>query len=290
MGKALNKPVVIYAQSIGPFTRRLSKILTRFTLERIDLIILRDEYSKQELEAIGLKNKQIYVTIDAAVQQPSITKDDAICILDNIDQKYDGISDKNIGMSLLKWGYPSSENPLSKYREYVKTMAEFADYIIEQTNGIIWFICTNTEYGGNRSDDIEVANDVLQVMKHSERGRIIDRVLTPSEMKGVIGLMDYFIATRMHSCIFATTQLVPTISITYEFKSFEFMRSLGLEKYTYDINAMHLNELKELWDNLVENNVDLRLHLRDSLLLLEEKAELSAKHVDSLVMKLNLGS
>lgn len=62
----LSKPVVIWAESIGPFRTRLTKPVARFVLNRVSLITVREEISKNYLEEIGINKSPVYLTADPA--------------------------------------------------------------------------------------------------------------------------------------------------------------------------------------------------------------------------------
>lgn len=66
LGILLKKPVVIWAESMGPFRGKLSKPTARFTLNRVDLITVRDSLSKAFLLETGVNKPPLYVTTDPA--------------------------------------------------------------------------------------------------------------------------------------------------------------------------------------------------------------------------------
>jgi len=65
-GVLLGTPVVICSQSIGPFRGKLASWLTQFTLNRVSIITLREEISKDFLDEMGVSKTPIYVVADPA--------------------------------------------------------------------------------------------------------------------------------------------------------------------------------------------------------------------------------
>ncbi|HHY45710.1 MAG TPA: polysaccharide pyruvyl transferase CsaB [Firmicutes bacterium] len=63
-GLCLGKPVMVYAQGIGPVNGRLDRILTRFLLNRVDAITVRDEESIEALRSLGVTRPPIMLTAD----------------------------------------------------------------------------------------------------------------------------------------------------------------------------------------------------------------------------------
>ncbi len=64
LAKLFNKPVMVYANGIGPINKRINRFLTRKVLNKVDFITLRDEDSKIFLRDLRVENDNIYVTAD----------------------------------------------------------------------------------------------------------------------------------------------------------------------------------------------------------------------------------
>ena len=65
---------------------------------------------------------------------------------------------------------------------------------------------------------------------------LIEEELSPNQLKGIISEFDLFVGARMHSCIAALSQGVPTIAISYSHKS-GIMESLGLSQNTIPVSG-----------------------------------------------------
>src|SRR5436190_3499765 len=63
---ALGKPIILFAQSVGPFWKRESRKRIPEVLNRVTLICLRDAASKQHLLECGVTPSKIRETADAA--------------------------------------------------------------------------------------------------------------------------------------------------------------------------------------------------------------------------------
>ncbi|MQL51531.1 polysaccharide pyruvyl transferase CsaB [Desulfofundulus thermobenzoicus] len=63
----LKKPVVFYAQGIGPVRTVLGRFLVRRVANRARLIIVRDEQSARDLARMGVNGPPVHVTVDAAL-------------------------------------------------------------------------------------------------------------------------------------------------------------------------------------------------------------------------------
>jgi len=65
--KMFGKKVMCYAQGIGPIETSIGKFLTKLFVNRIDLITVRDEQSKELFKKRGVVKPPIYVTADPAI-------------------------------------------------------------------------------------------------------------------------------------------------------------------------------------------------------------------------------
>jgi len=66
LGALLKKPVVIWAESMGPFRGRLSRWLVKTALDRAVLITVRDSLSRDFVMEVGVNRTPVHVTADPA--------------------------------------------------------------------------------------------------------------------------------------------------------------------------------------------------------------------------------
>ncbi|OQY39670.1 hypothetical protein B6228_02860, partial [Candidatus Atribacteria bacterium 4572_76] len=62
--KIVKVPVMIYAQGIGPVNKQANKKLMKWILNKVDLITVRDNSSKELLENLGVVQPSIHVNSD----------------------------------------------------------------------------------------------------------------------------------------------------------------------------------------------------------------------------------
>jgi len=235
-GIYLGKPVMLYAQSIGPFKGRYCKPLVRWVLNRVDLITLRERISKTYLDDLGIATPT-FVTADAAFTLPPISQEEAEKL---IEHNIGSLGDKVlVGITVRYWNSPN-------FDRYLEIIAHVADYMITELNAYVIFFCHNTN---PLDDDRPVTEEVFSKIKQKQRVKILEGY-SPEQLKGMYGCMDIFIGTRMHSCILALSMVIPTIVIGYRHKAQGIMKMLGLDFYVCDINTLTLDELKYKVDKL----------------------------------------
>lgn len=106
-------------------------------------------------------------------------------------------------------------------------------------------------------------------MKHNKRVTNIHRVLTPIEMATLFTQCHFSIVTRMHAAILCSgAGNKPVIAINYLYKLREYMKNIGFEKYSIDIDYVNEIDLKEFVDDMMDNyeNNSRELTLRQTQL------------------------
>ena len=118
-------------------------------------------------------------------------------------------------------------------------MAALADGLIERYGVRIVLYPTNFPVHGCREDDLTVSRAIAGRMRRGDEAAVVEELPTPAELKGMLACSELNITTRMHACILSTGSGTPTISVNYLFKVREYMRSLGLEAFSIDIEEFN---------------------------------------------------
>lgn len=273
--KLLGKPVVLYAQSIGPLNRTPYRQVARYVLNKVDLITLRDSRSKEILKSIGVNRPPIYVTADAAFTMP-LTSSKPIQLWryeDNIPMDKSGLK---VSISVREWPYYTVSNG---HKRYLATMAALADWLISEKNAQIIFVSTCTGFAGYHNDDRIAAHEVIECMKYCKKKNpvILYGEYIPQELSAIYGYMDLHIGTRMHSNILAMLSGTPFVAVQYEFKTGELMKVFGLEEYLSDINHIEFEDLKEKVDKALANREQIKNQISSKLPETIDKSQRSAQ-------------
>ena len=284
----LDKPVIICAESIGPFKKRWAKFIARYVLNRAKLITLREERSLKHLQDIGVNKPPIYVTADVAftLEPSSNERIKQILTKEGVDE-----SMPRIGISVSKiisrYGFPELKSREDKYNEYVKLMLKVIDYLVDTLNATIVFV-PHVIGPGDNIDDRIVADDICKLIKNKDKTISIKEEYTPEELKGIIGQCDLFIGARMHATIAATSMLVPTVGIAYSHKMRGIIgEMLGQRRYILDIKELDYESLISKINDAWENREKIRKELEVKIPEMKEKAMLNGKLVKELLDSLN---
>ena len=235
MSLLFRKKTMLYANGIGPLSKRFNRRLTKFVVNHIDVITLREQSSYDDLMSVGVSAPKTHVTADPAFSLTGISKEKANDILSSC-----GIpSDKPIvGISLREW---------KEYDNFYDAIAGLCDYLCGERGCTVVFV--PMQYPA----DLSIGKEILGRMNASG-AYILDKRCEPEEILGIFGLFDIVVAMRLHSLIYSALQHVPAVGIIYDPKVKYFLKLLQMPS-AGDINSTKLDAggLCEIVNDLIAN-------------------------------------
>lgn len=282
LAKKLKKKVYLYAQSIDPFLSNFLKHFTKFVLNRVDLITLREPNSVDVLKNMKIKT-EFHLTADPAFLINKDSSEDGKILL----QKANVVNNSGliIGMTVRKWNFPGSKNPSKKFKNYVNEILLFIEkMVLEKKATIILFpqviVVPN-------DDDRIVSREIKSRLKKeiSKKVFVLEDDYTPEQIKSMMDSVNVFVGTRMHSNIFAISTFVPTLAIAYEIKTRGIMKMLGLEKYVLDISTLTADQMIIQLNELLKNSEMIKTMLKEKLPVIQAKALQNGEFLESLMKK-----
>ncbi|WP_410508125.1 polysaccharide pyruvyl transferase family protein [Methanosarcina hadiensis] len=258
----LNKPVVLYGESLGYFKNCLFNYLAKKIFNKVDLIIVREKISKKYLDDCGITNPKIYLTADSAfLLSPS--PQSRVCEI---------LSEEGIGYIQRPLIGINVSGLISNYRNRNSQTAEidiitiFSKVIDTLINDLSSTILLIPHVYTKNVDDRVIINKIMYESTNKSKIYAINNEYTPQELKGIIGLCDLFIGARMHSTIASTSMLVPTVGIAYSHKMYGVIGDmLGQGNYVIDINDLTyenlISTINHAWKNREKISNDLKLKI-----------------------------
>ncbi len=242
------RPVMLYAQGIGPIEGFLARTIMRLIGNRVRLITVRDHGSLAELEAMGIHRPRIVETADPVLAINPVAKDMGWQVL-----QWNGVTDDKplVGISVREW---------KGWQRYKEAMAEAADCIAAEFGANIVFL--PMQY----PEDVKAAEMIAALMK--EEAVVLDGEFSTAELLSLVGNMDLLIAIRLHALIFAGVMGVPLVGVSYDPKIDRFLDSIGetpaakLETITADELMAEVRRKWQAREKLCEKNAALLQGLR----------------------------
>ena len=204
--KRFGKPVMFYANGIGPVETARGRERVRAAAEMADVITLRDGDSLEALRAMGVKNEHITVTADPVFAMPG--------------------GDPARGRErLAALGVPEGKRVIGVSVRFAAGMeanvAEFAGFCdaVSESAAVVFLVM-------QPGADTAAAAAVRERMRAEafEASAPYD----PLMMADMLACMDAVVSTRLHSMIFAACSHVPVLGVVYDPKVSACARALGM--------------------------------------------------------------
>lgn len=202
-----HKPVMLYAQGIGPVRSPRARSAVGRVLQRVSMIGVRDTDSRQELEAMGVTKPPVMVTADAVLSMHPADRNIGLHLL-----RQAGIEDnrRRIGIAVRNWKHMSA---------YKDAIAEAADALQKKYDCHIVFV--PMQYPA----DVTAGEDIAGRMKG--RAVVLKASYNTVEFMALMGCMDAVIANRLHALIFSAIMGVPAAAVSYDPKIDSFIHLIG---------------------------------------------------------------
>jgi len=201
----LRKPTFIYSQGIGPVQRSFFHPWIRSVFRRSRYISVRDEESAALLARMGLPPEQVHVVPDPVM----------------------GLPPGNRGIAAAERGHPVVGAAVRFWqadRSELRGLAAALREIQARTGAEIRFLPFHLPA------DAEASRYVMEQMG-ADGGRItvVDGITHPQDMLAQVGSCRLLIGMRLHSLIYAASQYVPMIGISYDPKIDHFLNRLQMK-------------------------------------------------------------
>jgi len=202
------RPVMWYAQGIGPVQRPFSRWLVRWIGNRVAAITLRDVESAGTLAEIGVRRPPLTVTADAAFALAPGDSERGMALL-----RAAGVPDGMplVGVSLRPW--PHAPN-------FERVLAGALDRLAAELGGAVVFLPMQLP------QDERMAQAVRQQMQAPNWSLGGD--LNYRQALDVISSLDLLVGLRYHALVFAAMSGVPVVGLSYDPKNDSFLAQLGL--------------------------------------------------------------
>ncbi|PUU95442.1 MULTISPECIES: polysaccharide pyruvyl transferase CsaB [Halanaerobium] len=245
---------VYYAQGAGPLNKKWSQLLTAFSLNRFELLGVRDQGSQNLLQEIGVK-KEIELTVDPvfALYDP----------LNNLKQQIKGKIE--VGISVRPWSV-----------DYISELAAALNQFAEGKK--VKFIIFPMHQGSDEESSLQLQK------KLKAEAEICALPPVPGEALKVFSQLDLFVGVRLHSLIFALLNQIPLLALSYDPKiegllsELDYLPLIKLEDLKADQAAAEL-------ENIFAARYSLRKKIKGFIKLkkagAEDFAELVLEEVDT---------
>ena len=234
IAKSMNKPIVYYGRSIGPFPENSSqqKLFNKFSYELLHYmgyISLRD---KKSINFAKEWNVNFHPTVDTAfLEKPKVQ------LPCRVKKQLEGKKYMVMVPNLLTWHHAfakCSQGLIDKF---------FVDIIkgVLDKDPSIYVVMLPQLHNFSYSDDKYYFDSLLERIG-DDRVEIIDDMYGSDIQQTIISSAEYVIGARYHSIVFAINQACPFVSLSYEHKMSGLLENLDIKNAMVDITDIFDNE------------------------------------------------
>lgn len=254
------KPFYVLPQSLGPLKRTWERRWMRHLYSRARLVYMRDSISYTLARDIGLPDSRLYLVPDLAFswEPGSQVRDRSILEKWGCDT-----NSGMIGVTIIRRMVKSLN--LIQIEHYYQALAGALSRIAREYKLEVFFFPQVTG-PSPAEDDRQSARQVAAAMQvPGAQIHLIDELLPLEEIKSLYQCMDIFIASRLHSGIFALNVAVPTLFIGYLTKTRGVLKDLGIEEWLVDLDQVSeellSSKLEKLWQQkgLVRSELEAKV-------------------------------
>lgn len=305
----LKKPTFIYAQGIGPVNRKIFNPMIRSVFKACNYVSVRDEQSAEYLRGLGLQWNQIHVVPDPVMglplpelkseeggsvksdskrwndagtaaeesPEPSSSNAQEITVGDQaVDlNAEDVIADRTsvhtklpvVGVSVRFW--ESDRKELTAIAAGLKKLCSkkavhlrFMPFHLPSDSEASRFVMEMLGDLGNKGSEVSMTKDLTD----------------PQLMLQEVSNCDVVIGMRLHSLIYAASQYVPPVGISYDPKIDQFMLRLDSESVG-STDALDADKLAKTVANLLDQRSQWLKEHEESITELKQEAKVPAQQI-----------
>jgi colanic acid/amylovoran biosynthesis protein len=247
----LGKPLILAPQTIGPFNGLWARLLAKQVMHRCKVIFARDHLSSNYLESLkvgGNCKEAIDVAFKLPFKERTFSPRDQIRI---------GL---NVSALLFNGGYTGG-NQFGLSIDYPATVRRIISTLIADRTIELHLVPHVIVPEAPIEDDLAIAE---KLAKEFPAIKVAPRFLRPSDAKGYIAGLDFFVGARMHSCVAAFSAGVPVLPMAYSRKFAGLFGSLGY-KQTIDCKTQNEDAVLQLIIAGFKNKEQLAMQIRQGM-------------------------
>jgi colanic acid/amylovoran biosynthesis protein len=263
LAQSYKKPIYVMPNSFGPFQGFRVEWLVRKVLNRCELVTVRESISQEMLSEIGVES-DLYPDLGFSLDKNERSNVELVELRKLYPNK------ELVAITARPYRFPGSTDPKTKYESYINNMVLFSKWLFE--NNYLPVFVDHTLSETTHESDKSCILEITSKLKHDEYSLIENKDYTSRDLKAIYSEFDYVVGTRFHSVIFALSEGVPSIAITYGGnKGQGIMKDLGLSDYAISMSEFDTDRAIQSFIKLSENKENIRLQLQNDRQIINQK-------------------
>lgn len=247
VSKSLNRPVILFPNSVGPFRTKIGKFLSRLALNSFNHLLIRDEISWGILNELAITSSR------------TLTYDTALLFHSRYDAVLSGLTKPIVAVAPGVYSHSLSKKEVERY---IIAHSEALDVAAEKHGFSILFLPHYVS--GFRFDDLWICEQIMSRMENHEHVKL-HCAQTVEEYKSLFDQVDMIISSKMHPAVLGSSGFVPILCIVYDHKQTSFFERLKMAECTLEIRRVTyerlLGKIDEVWENRGRLEASLRAQI-----------------------------
>jgi len=263
--------LVHFPQTYGPYQRWWTRRLARYLLRRSPWIAARDCESQRLAQEMVGPGREVWLSPDVAFAlearlparletEPPLASGQHPLACEQ--PRPIGL---NVNGLMYNGGYTRA-NMFGLKLDYAGMLPRLVEALLQRHAGELWLIPHTYAPSESVESDPEGCRRVRDALPAEIRSRV--RIVTGEydchEIKGVIGRCEFFVGSRMHACIAALSQGIPTVGIAYSRKFRGVFDSVGMGDWVVDGREVDTNVAIQKVLELYQQRVSVRESLKSA--------------------------
>ena len=277
---SLGKKTVLWAGSVGPFTRlpAIEKIMIDF-LNRLDLITVRETASLEYLNSLGIKNVQL-------VTDPAFS----LNYQPGYGHQIFGTGKDVLGFNVSPLITKFRVDDENKNKLEQEVIAFLSDVIKSRNTSVLLVPHVDPLNGGVENSDSYFMGKILKQLRSqgftTKDVDIVSPGYNAEQIKSIIGQCKYFMGARTHATVAALSQCIPTTSIAYSVKAKGINKDLfGHLEYVLETPKVSKDTLHAHFELLVEQREHIATYLAGKIPEWKRRSYRSAELLSSIILE-----
>jgi len=265
-----NKKLIMLPQTYGPFQRPITKMMAAYVLKRAHKIYSRDRAGIEYINGLlnnHAWNGKIQLAPDVAfVLDARKPQDIRVGSLNKARIEKSALVGLNISGLLFNGGY-TQNNMFGLKSDYRELVCAIIDLLMGDERSLVVLVPHVFAPVGTVPSDPDACQQVHTKMslKYPDRLFLAQGEYNHKEIKHIIGLCDFFIGSRMHSCIAAMSQCIPTVGLAYSKKFHGVFDAVNMAHCVVDARMLDREEILSLIQRLFADRNVIRQVLESTI-------------------------
>jgi len=238
----LRKRLVLLPQTYGPYKGVVARQVSGMILRAAATVLSRDREGIGVVESIlghGECARKVVFCPDVAFTMPSCLPDEMEIHPPLKRETGNSLIGLNVSGLMFSGGYTRS-NMFGLQYDYREFVRELLARLLGETDAEILLVPHTFGKKGDVNSDPDACENVFSSVaeRNAVRVHILRGEYDQFRIKGIIGQCNFFVGSRMHACIAALSQGIPTVGVAYSGKFRGVFDSVGMGDYALDARQL----------------------------------------------------